>query len=342
MMLTIWNKLKYLLNQISIKISSLFQMPQTHSNKHKNAFIETLTERWHSFGAILAGFLILYYGIGIAVSSKINNTLDTELKTETNAPRYITAALSHVLKTQVDDSPWTPALPAIFPAAILDNLPNFQIGSKDAIKYLTRRLSAFYASNKLKEAEELLSYPPNIWLFSQTNKDKLAPGSAKQYRKALAKITSFSTAPDAKFVPSTTEYIYILKSLEILLQKQISGLTKHAQEHQSELIDFKADDIFYRAQGNSYVAYYTLTALLKDYQDVIVQTEQYERVTSALKFLKDAVELNPLSVKNAALEDTYAANHLLYLAYYLSQASNKIMQIRYNTLLKAKEQTYVN
>ena len=336
MMPSILNKLKPLLTQIQNHLQKI------HSIKSKNAFVEILTERWHTFSVILAAFLIIYYGIGATVSSKINNTLDSELQTNSNSPRYITTALSHVLKTQVDDSPWTPALPAIFPAAILDNLPNFQIGTKNAVQYLTKRLSIFYASNTLKEAAELLGYPPNIWLFSQNGKDKLAPGSAKQYRKALAKIATFSSSTNTNLSPSTAEYTYMLKSLEILLQRQISKLTKHVQEHNAELIDFKADDIFYRVQGNAYTIYYMLTALLKDYQDIIVQTEQYEEITSALKFLKNAVELDPISVKNGAVEDAYTANHLLYMAYYLSQASSKVMQIRYNTLLKTKEQTHVN
>lgn len=278
------DKLKPLLDHAKENIK------KTHLAKHKNAFTEILTERWHTFSIILAGLLIIYYGIGATVSSKINNKLDAELQINANASRYTTSALSHVIKTQVDDSPWTPALPAIFPAAILDNLPNFQIGTKNAVQYLTKRLSYFYASDTLKEAAELLSYPPDIWLFSQTEKDKLAPGSAKQYRKALAKISSFSTTPDTKFKPSTAEYIYMLKSLETLLQRQLSTLTKHVQEHNAELVDFKADDIFYQVQGNSYAIYYMLTALLKDYQEIIVQTEQYDEITSALKFSKEGEE----------------------------------------------------
>lgn len=336
MMTNLSNKLKFLLNQANSYLQKM------QSTKHKNAFIGILAEQWRTSGAILAIFIMIYYGIGAAVSSKINNTLDTETAVNTNSSRHITTALSHILKTQVDDSPWTPALPAIFPAAILDNLPNFQIGAKNAVQYFTKRLSVFYASNTLKEAAELLSYPPNIWLFSQTEKDKLAPGSAKQYRKALNKLSSFNTNPDANPTPSTAEYIFILKNLEKLLQSQISKLTKHVQEHHAELVDFKADNIFYQVQGNSYTAYYVLTALLKDYQDIIVQNEQYEEMTSALKFLKNAVEFDPISVKNGDLEDAYTANHLLYLAYYLSQASGKIMQIHYNTLLKTKEQTHAD
>ena len=81
----------------------------------------------------------------------------------------------------MDDSPWTPA---VFPAAVLDNLPNFQLGAKDSVRYFVKRMARFYGDKNLKEAGELLDYPADIWLFSQTGEDRLAPGSAKQYRKA--------------------------------------------------------------------------------------------------------------------------------------------------------------
>ncbi len=311
-------------------------------NGKNKGFIHLAAENRHTVAIIFTALILVYYGIGATVSSKINNTLNAELKTTQTSPRYITAALTHVLKTQVDDSPWTPALPIIFPAAILDNLPNFQLGVKDAAKFLTKRLSSFYASRKLKEAEELLGYPADIWLFSQTENDKLAPGSAKQYRKALAKISDFGTSPDTKFAASPSEYVYLLKSLNILLQRQITNLTRHVQEHNSELIDFKADNIFYKTQGVAYVVSYMLTALLKDYQDLIVRTEQYEEITSALKSLESAVMLDPIAVKNAATEDAYAANHLIYLAFYLSQASKHITEMQYNTILKLKEDAHAD
>lgn len=335
-------KMAPLYNKTKSKLRVLISECQTANNKKRKGFIHLIADNLHSASIVFAGFILLYYGIGASVSSKINNELNSELKPISTSSRHITSALTHVLKTQLDDSPWVPALPIVFPASVLDNLPNFQLGTKDAVKYLTKKLSSYYASNKLKEAAELLGYPADIWLFSQTKDDKLAPGSAKQYRKALAKITDFSTSPDAKFIASTSEYIYLLKSLNTLLQRQISNLAKHVQEHNSELIDFKADNIFYKTQGCSYTVYYILTALLKDYQDLIVQTEQYEEITSALKSLEDAIKLKPITIKNSAMEDVYAANHLIYLAYYLSQASNHITKIQYNTLIKLKDETHAN
>ncbi len=308
--------------------------PQEKNKKrHKNKLLNLLikfSEQWKIISLSLIGFLVIYYGIGAAVSSKINNNLNYNIQITEESPRYTTEALRYILKTQIDDTAWTPALPIIFPASILDNLPNFQIGAKDSSKYLIKRLSVYHADNNLKEAADLLNYPANIWLFSQTADDKLAPGSAKQYRKALAKLTDFANSPNNQKAMGYNEFLYILSGLENIIEKQLQKLSLQVNEHNSELLDFKADNIFYYAKGNTFTVYYILQALTKDYQDFIVETNEYEDFMTALSFLRKACELEAFSIKNAAPQDSYSANHLLYLGYYLSRAQNYIQKIHNN------------
>ncbi len=323
----------YIKNSL-IAIHKKSKNPQEkNKRRHKNNllnYIAVFSEKWRilTFGAV--GFLIIYYGIGATVSSTINNNLATPIIVSQKSPRYTTEALSHVLKSQIDDTPWTPALPIIFPAAVLDNLPNFQIGAKDSAKYLIKRLSCYHTDDNLKEAGELLDYPANIWLFSQTADDKLAPGSAKQYRKALAKLTDFASSENNNKATGIHELLYIMTGLENLIERQLNTLNQHALEHNSELLDFKADNVFYQTEGYIYTIHYMLQGIAKDYQDIIVETGQYENLTSALSFLETASKLNPLSIKNASPQDTYEANHLLYLGYYLARAQNYLKTIHNN------------
>lgn len=302
--------------------------------KKLSNLISLLVERWKLLSIILFLFVSVYYGLGALVSSKINNSLDTKLTPTASVPQYVPTSLIHILKTQIDDTAWTPALPAIFPASILDNLPNFQIGTKEAVRYLTKRLSIFHSDKSLKNAAELLNYPANIWLFSQINKDEIAPGSAKQYRKAIADITEYASKEKTSPTQQTDECVYLLESLNILLKKQIQKLEQHVQEHSSETLDLRADDIFYYTQGIAYSSYYMLQAISKDFQELIIKTNEYEDITSALKFLKKAVTLSPIAIKNASPEDIYTANHLLYLAFYLSQAQNQINKVKFNIIQK--------
>lgn len=323
----------YVKNSI-IAIQEKSKNPQEkNKRRHKNSilnYIAIFSEKWRLFTVGILGFLIIYYGLGATVSSTINNGLDTPITVSSKSPRHTTEALSYVLKSQIDDTPWTPALPIIFPAAVLDNLPNFQIGAKDGAKYMIKRLSSYHTDDNLKEAGELLDYPDHIWLFSQTTDDKLAPGSAKQYRKAIAKLTDFASSENNNKATGSHELLYILTGIENLLERRLNILNQHVMEHNSELLDFKADNIFYQTEGYVYTIYYLLKGITKDYQDIIVETGQYENLTAALSFLETGSKLAPLSIKNASPQDTYEANHLLYLGYYLARAQNYLKTIHNN------------
>jgi len=299
-------------------------------------------EQWRISTLLFILFIAIYYGGGTLISSNINNTLNNSAVSSATNGKKTFSALAYVLKSQVDNVAWTPALPVIFPAAILDNLPNFQIGVKESTEYFIKKLARHYKNDSLKEIAELLDYPADIWLFSQTKDDKLAPGSAKQYRKALANLKEFIEKEN--IIITDDDLNYILKNILKLLNKQITNLNKHTLEHSAELLDTHADNIFYKTQGVVYTIHYLLAAVTSDCRNQILKTEQYENITAALKFLSDAEELSPLVVKNASVNSSYEANHLLYLAYYLSRAENYLSKVYYTNLIaqnKAEQQNEV-
>ena len=308
-------------------IKLLYFTPNTRSKKHKKSFSAITRKHWRLVSTVIILILGLYYGIGATISSKINNNLEKEYQTTSTNTQNTLQALAYVIKEQVDDQAWTPALPMIFPAAILDNLPNFQLGAKNTANFFIKKLARYYKNNNLKEAGKLLDYNPTIWLFSQTKENKLAPGSAKQYRNALAYIKTAIEEDFKQHNYTTDDLLYILQNTSTLLNKKINQLDKHIHEHSSELLDFRADDYFYNTLGSTYTLHYLLSAVVKDYQDQIVFAEQYENMTSALYFLENAIKLKPISVKNSAPNDSYGANHLYYLAYYLSRAQYYIQEM---------------
>lgn len=322
----------YLYVYVKNSLKNLSKAPNKKRLKHKNNIFNILSqvsERWRFLAIFFASFFFIYYGIGATVSSTINNNLNVELKTTKDTPTYLSSAIIHTLKSQIDDSPWTPALPIIFPASILDNLPNFQLGTKESVNYIIKKLSTHYNNSYLKDAHELLNYPSDIWLFSQTDNNKLAPGSAKQYRKAISEIIKFSiSANNSTSTPK--DLLYIIKNLNNQLNKQLKRLDKQIQEHNSEFFDFSSDNVFYLTQGNIYSIYYMLLGLSKDYQSIIVETSQYENVTTALMHLSKSISVSPLIIKNGATDALYSSNHLLYLAYHISQAQNYLTSIYCN------------
>lgn len=299
--------------------------------KKLKSIVYSFIKQWKTSSFLFIGLLLLYYTIGAFVSSNINNKLNVDIKTDKSTQQHTTTSLIYTLKSQIDDTPWTPSLPLIFPASILDNVPNFQLGTKNASKYFIKRMSALYIDTSLKEASQLLDYPANIWLFSQNENDKLSPGSAKQYRKAINYISDFSKTQNIRHPLNINSLSYHIESIDNLLTTTINTINKHTIEHSSDFIDNKSDDIFFYAQGTLYTIHYFLSALTKDYQDFVVEKELYDEITSSLKNLNYAINLNPTIIKNSSLEDVYSANHLIYLAYYISLAQNNIKNIQ-NTI----------
>ena len=318
---------------IKNKVKKFFIGPnkKNHSSKNKSNIVVLAVQQWRISVLLFVFFIAIYYGGGALISSNINNTLNNPVVSSAVHGKKTFSALAYVLKSQVDNVAWTPALPIIFPAAVLDNLPSFQLGVKESTEYFINKLATHYKNDSLKEIAELLNYPADIWLFSQTKDDKLAPGSAKQYRKALANLKEFIEKEN--IIVTDDDLNYILKNIIKLLNKQIINLNKHVLEHNTELLDTNADNIFYKTQGAVYTIHYLLVAVTNDCRNQILKTEQYENITTALKFLSDAEELKPLIAKNGSPNNTYQANHLLYLAYYLSRAQNYISKVYYINLI---------
>ena len=325
----------YLKNKLQKSISSAqkrISPPLNSPNLIKSAY-----SRWKLIIYTFLIFLGSYYGLGALVSSHFNNRLETPFKANLTPGQYTVAALSHVIKTQIDGSAWTPALPIIFPAAILDDLPNFQLGTKDSANFFIAHLAKRTADTHLQQAADLLSYPADIWLFSQNKDDKLSPGSAKQYRKAVAEMERFINNAKNNSPAPYTDLSDILTDCIRLLEQKIAVLDNHIQEHNSEVADFRADDIFYQTQGTVYTLHYLLSALIYDYKTQILEINQYENLTGALKFLAQASKIKPLTIKNASFTDSFTANHLAYLAYYLAQTQNKLQEINYQIFMKTLE-----
>ena len=320
----------YIKNNISTKYRKL------KKSKSLLDIITSLLKQWKTSSLILLGIIFAYYGIGAYISSNINNNLNHNINIDKKNSRYATHYLIYTLKSQIDDAPWTPSLPLIFPASILDNVPNFQLGSKDGAQYIVKKMSATYLDPSLKTAGHLLDYPANIWLFSQDKNDKLSPGSAKQYRKAIGDLTEFSKKENIHHAPSIPHLLSQLKAIDNLLTKQLTKIDKHSLEHSSDIINIRNDDVFYYIQGVLYTSYYYLLGLSKDYQDLIVENELYDEITVALKTIQKAIELNPTFVKNASLNKAFSANHLIYLAYHISKAQNHIKNI--STSIKSNTQ----
>lgn len=284
-------------------------------------------------------FVFFYYIIGCLVAENID--VQTEYKPRDKHIPMIEApeAMAFLIKREVDDKMWTPNLPPIFPAYILDNMPHFQIGIVHALRDVTAVMRGFDQNTDgqkqdIKKAAELLAYPPTIWIMNKKDGLRLAPSSNAQYRKAAAELNKY--ARDGVFYPKSYDLEALLNRICLGLQKLAQQNENRQLEHDSDWIDTRADDLFYIAKGYTFALWQISKTLGNDFRDTILEANLYTEWTYLVNSLKKAAEYSPRFVRNASPKALTAPNHLLIQNYYLLRAAtsaekinNKLAEKRY-------------
>lgn len=288
--------------------------------------------------AVIASIVILYYPLGGLFMEKINRNISYEVPSDFGKGSFTLDMMSGLINREVNENIWSPNLPIFFPSYFLDNMPNFQTSIIGANAVVAKEISAnLQCQSKLKEAEymknaaELLAYPADVWLFSSDNKLKIAPSSSNQYRKARRRINEFnkSLISEECFWQKTPQnFAMLISKIRKDLTKSSEKLEVQVQENSLSWVDYKADDVFYFAQGKAYAYAMLMKSLGHDYKSIILSKNLYPEWTRAIKALDDAAELKPSVVHNGNLNAQFIANHLIALNYYLVKAENILTNLR--------------
>ncbi|MBQ9731715.1 MAG: DUF2333 family protein [Alphaproteobacteria bacterium] len=282
---------------------------------------------------IFVMFFILYYPLGAILTHNINTDLNYEPDTEKATSASI-AALSHLIYQEVYENTWTPSLPFIFPAAILDNMPSFQQGVISSVQKTAEALAqtqtgviASEQQNPLLTAAELLKYPPTIWMFSANN--QLAPSSNSQYRRArkhLQKYNDLISDGRASFSVTPDNLRILLNAVGKDLFNTAINLEDHIREHNG-ITDIKSDESFYYTQGKMFGYYIISKGIMNDYKNILIDYNLYPIFTSIQKALENASLLSPLIIRNSNPQSIFGANHLFVLGHYALKTSLLIRQL---------------
>ncbi len=275
----------------------------------------------------IAAFIFLYYPLGAMVSENIDKTTNYEFHKKGSQSATI-GAMAFLIRREVYDKSWTPSLPFVFPASMLDNMPSFQLGLMSSIGTLSKALAQridmlSQEESPLQTAAELLQYPGTIWMFSPDNNLVPAPSSNSQYRRARKQLQNYNrdlAEGQAVFITKAEDLSYFLKAIQKDLAKSSRKLETQIREHSTDFYDGKADDVFYYEQGKLYAYYLLLKALGTDYKETILQHNIYQPWTSLLKTLENASLLSPTIVRNGELDSLTAPNHLASLGYFNHKA----------------------
>lgn len=289
-----------------------------------------LSDSWKLVLSCLFCFLFFYYIIGSLLVENMSIRQVYQLPKEKSEKSETLNAMAFLINREIDAKMWTPNLPFVFPAYILDNMPNFQIGIMSAVRGASitvknfRRLTPAQ-TERIKKADELLRYPPNIWIMSRKGTFGLAPSSNAQYRKARRELLKINDEPLVLEEQEFNSYLsHLAKSLRLYVQKNDSQII----EHSSQILDTKSDDVFYKARGFAFGAWQIALAAGADFKSVIVRNNVYTEWTYLISSLQKTAEFKPLYIRNGKLGGLTGANHLIVQNYYLERALVAVLNIQ--------------
>ena len=281
-----------------------------------------VSDSWKTLIIGVPTFLFCYYFIGAMISEKIDTSPIIKGNTEQSVQLQTPRVLQSLLRREIDEHIWTPNLPVIFPAYVLDNMPAFQIGIVHSVRDTAKTMKNFTVANMyetpIRKAVKLLNYRPDIWLLSQKSAFGIAPSSNSQYRKARKELEHLNEIKN--FVLTADDLRLALKNISQNLRKITESSEAHVREFSGDWFDLSADDIFYTNKGYAFGLWQISEGLAQDFKQIILRANAYEEWTIFASNLQKAAEFQPRIVRNGEPESFTTPNHLAIQNYYLAAA----------------------
>jgi len=240
-----------------------------------------------------------------------------------------------------------------WPTVLLDNMPNFQIGELEVVRYNTRvlrdNLSRMRTTDMLdpyaEQAFTSLSNDPYKWWFpSAESKWELSYQNLESFYQSLLKQKSNFYPRADNLVQLLNQYTSLMGGVNTRLVNAPTNIKKtlsiEEQKNGSpgspKLVDidipwYRIDDNFYYAMGVAYALYESFRAIRTDFIDVLVDKNSVKLVDKILENLGRCI-FEPLIVFNGN-PDSIFANHSLNLSGLFNDARQKI-----NSLIVALKQ----
>ncbi|MCF8061657.1 MAG: DUF2333 family protein [Deltaproteobacteria bacterium] len=289
----------------------------------------------------ILGLLALFVIFVMVLNSRKPGTLEVgRIEAGVEGSRFVRT--NQALIGQMLDN-WLPN-DLFWPTIFLDNMPNYQIGELEVVRYNVRvlrdNLSRMRTTDKLDPDAEAaftsLSNDPYKWWFpSAESKWKLAHKKLESYHRSLV-------SGDANFYPRADNLVELLSQYASLMGGVNTRLmnapgdihtTLTLDESEKEKAPSAAlvnidipwheiDDNFYYAQGVAYALHESFKAIRVDFMDVLQDKNSLKLVDKILENL-GRCDFEPLIVTNGD-PDSIFANHSLNLSGVFNDARQKI------------------
>ncbi|MCJ7685931.1 MAG: DUF2333 family protein [Desulfobacteraceae bacterium] len=284
--------------------------------------------------------LVVITLIIMGINSKKPEPLELgKLNTHVKGAAFIKT--NEMLIKQISDN-WLPN-DLFWPTVLLDNMPSFQIGELEVIRYNIRvlrdNLSRMRTTDKLDPSAEgaftALSNDPYKWWFpSAESKWEKAYDDLGDFYKGLINGTSHFYPRADNLVELLNQYVSLMGGVNtrlinapkrreavLAMEEDIKTGPKGSQLVQLNIPWHKIDDNFYYAQGAAYALYESFKAIRIDFIEVLKDKNSVKLIDKIIEDLRRC-QFEPLIVFNGAPSSVFA-NHSLNLSGMFNDSRQK-------------------
>ena len=241
------------------------------------------------------------------------------------------------------------------PSVFLDNIPNWEFGVLQQVRYLARIIRNDYSrsqSQSREDADVAIAEPK----FFFDNDSWILPPTESRYREGIEGFASYRdrlaglSSPDALFFARADN----LREWLAQIEKSLGSLTRRlgdsvastvvntnlagdaAAVATSELSDsvpvrtswFEIDNIFYEARGTAWALVHFFRAAELDFRQVLEDKNAIASVRQIIRELEASIEPmhSPIILNGGGFG--LLANHSLVMANYLARANAAIINLR--------------
>ena len=291
---------------------------------------------------ILALVVITLIIMGIN-SRKPEQLVLGKLNTKVKGAAFIKT--NEMLIRQISDN-WLPN-DLFWPTVLLDNMPNYQIGELEVVRYNIRvlrdNLSRMRTTDKLDPSAEgaftALSNDPYKWWFpSAESKWEKAYDNLGKFYEGLINGTSHFYPRADNLVELLNQYVSLMGGVNtrlinapkrreavLAMEENIKNGAKGSQLIQLNIPWHKIDDNFYYGQGAAYALHESFKAIRIDFIEVLKDKNSVKLVDKIIEDLRRCY-FEPLIVFNGAPGSIFA-NHSLNLSGMFNDARQKIYSL---------------
>jgi hypothetical protein len=290
--------------------------------------------------------ILAYYVFGMIWLHRVDD--DIEFGQPSSAPEgaSVTVAIAaDLIEREAVANRWLSNDPFFMPGYLLDNAPNFQQGILTALFRFTSELRDEIARTRgsssedpdAKEAAGFLSYSPFVWIYNPDVSwwTPTAP-SEKQYEQGMLALRRYNdrvAEGQARFEARADNLQTLIDRVTSDIGGVSASISRHIEDHATNLLDFQADNLFYANKGRLYAYYLLMRAMREDFADVIAERSLGNAWRQTLKSLEQAATLQPWVVTNGPPDGQFRPSHLSAQGFYLLRARTQLKEIS-NILLK--------